>query len=45
MIDYVNVRKPSKAKMWYRKNKDSIRVGMLMAFIFLISMVGDTWLQ
>ena len=45
MIDYVNVRKPSALKMWTRKNRDSIKYGVILAAVLLVSVLGASWLQ
>ena len=40
MIDYVNVRKPSALKMWMRKNRESIKYGVVLSSVLLVSMLG-----
>lgn len=45
MIDYVNVRKPSSLKMWWRKNREPVKCVAIMAVALIVSMLGASWLQ
>lgn len=44
MIDYVNVKPHGKAEMWMRRNRNGIKVALLLALILLCGGI-DGWMM